>query len=50
MAIHVLPIEDWIEHSEDTTCLCDPTVGYEDGEMIVIHEAVDGRDAPIITN
>ncbi len=50
MTIHVLPTEDWIEHTEDTTCLCEPTVGCENGEMIVIHNAVDGREEPVITN
>lgn len=51
MTVHVLPIEDWIEHTEDTACLCEPEVqfvdpetGEEYSEMLVIHNAIDGRE------
>lgn len=34
--IHVLPVNDIKEHTEDTTCECNPTVEiYE--EILVIH-------------
>lgn len=42
--IHVLPVNDLKEHTEDTTCECGPTVIQEDGELIVVHNAFDGRE------
>ena len=36
--INVLPVEDWIDHTEDTTCICQPEVIFENGEMIIIHQ------------
>ena len=44
MAIHVLPINDLIEHEETSTCPCRPKVEMENGEMIVIHNAMDNRE------
>lgn len=44
MAIHVTPIDDLEPHTEDTTCKCQPKVIFENGEMIVIHSAFDGRE------
>jgi hypothetical protein len=42
--VNVLPVEDWIEHTEDTTCICRPQVEFVEGEMIIIHNAADGRE------
>jgi len=42
--VNVLPIDDWIEHTEDTCCICFPSLEIIDGEMLVIHNAADGRD------
>lgn len=54
MAIHVYPLNDWIDH--DTTgeyesdCLCEPRIEFIDeltslpnSEPIIIHNAIDGR-------
>jgi hypothetical protein len=41
---NILPVGDLKEHTEDTTCECRPRVIYEDGEMIVIHNAYDHRE------
>ena len=44
--IEVVPVNDWIEHREGyegTTCPCEPSIEIVNGEMIVIHNAVDGR-------
>ena len=43
MAFHVLPINDIKEHEESSTCSCNPEVKIENGEMIIIHNAFDGR-------
>jgi len=45
--IEVVPQNDWIEHREGdeaTTCPCEPTIEIVNGEMIVIHNAIDGRE------
>ena len=42
---NILPINDSKEHTEDSTCECCPTVTKEDGEMIIIHNSFDGREA-----
>lgn len=40
----VLPIDDIEEHDEQsTTCKCKPAVIFEDGNMILVHDAFDGR-------
>jgi hypothetical protein len=46
MAIHVLPVNDTIEHLELRQCWCRPRVeDAEDGsEPLVIHNSADGRE------
>lgn len=40
----VLPIDDIEEHDEQsTTCKCNPSVIFEEGNMIIVHDAFDGR-------
>ena len=41
---NILPVGDLKEHSEDSTCECHPRVIYENGEMIIIHNAFDHRE------
>ena len=46
MIYHVYPNNDLKPHNtEDTTCECDPTIKTEDGNMIVVHNSYDGREA-----
>lgn len=54
MAIHVYPINDYIDHHTNdgdyNSCPCDPRVEWfdEDGtpftEPLIIHNALDGRE------
>lgn len=44
MAIHVIPLNDLKEHTEDSTCECVPQLIVESGEMIFIHNSYDGRE------
>jgi hypothetical protein len=44
MNYHVLPISDLKEHTEETTCECHPRIIFENGNMIIIHNAFDCRD------
>lgn len=45
MAYHIYPISDYREHTlEGTTCDCRPSVQFENGEMLVIHNSYDGRE------
>lgn len=41
---HVLPVDDLKEHEESTTCECEPTVKWENDNIIVIHNSYDGRE------
>ena len=50
MAIHILPINDIKEHEETTTCECCPSVAFENGEMIIIHNSFDKRELNEINN
>lgn len=40
--IHIIPNKDLKEHTEETTCECEPTIDWEN--EIVIHNAFDGRE------
>jgi hypothetical protein len=41
---NIIPENDLKEHTEDTTCECNPRIIEEDGEMIVIHNSFDNRE------
>ncbi len=47
MAIHVYPIEDWIEHIMSLDCPCQPEIQFKDpdtdeeyAEALIIHNQV----------
>ena len=40
--VHVVPINDWIEHGDSTMCVCEPYIEFNN-EILVIHNAFDGR-------
>ena len=43
--IHIIPINDIKDHIEESTCLCYPKVEViENGEIMIIHNAYDGRE------
>ena len=42
--LNIIPLNDWIDHKEDTTCICNPSIEFENGEMIIIHNSADGRE------
>lgn len=45
MIWHVLPLNDLIEHIEESTCDCLPEMEIlENGDMLIIHNALDGRE------
>jgi len=39
--IHVIPNWEIDYHEESTTCKCSPSIKFENGEMIVIHEPIN---------
>lgn len=48
MAIwHIIPTNDTAEHQEDSTCECEPRMDeiIETGDILIIHNAYDGREA-----
>lgn len=45
MTWNILPVNDLIEHSNDSTCECHPVVEImEDGDILCIHNSYDGRE------
>lgn len=45
MNYHIVPTNDIKEHEPTTTCSCNPKIEtYHDGEMLVRHNAYDGRE------
>lgn len=44
MALHIIPINDLKEHTQESTCLCAPSVEVVNGEMIFTHHSYDRRE------
>ena len=42
--IHIIPIGDLKEHTEQSTCECMPSAEVVNGETIIIHYSYDGRE------
>ena len=40
--VNVVPMDDMIEHTPETMCLCEPVVEFND-EILILHNALDGR-------
>lgn len=41
--LHVTPVGDTVEHTETADCPCGPRERQEDGGILVVHNAADGR-------
>lgn len=48
--IHITPINDLKEHEDSSTCDCEPSILEENGELICIHNAYDGREGLELAN
>lgn len=44
MNYHILPTNDIKEHTEETTCECEPRIEIVNGDMLIIHNAYDNRE------
>lgn len=42
--VHVIPRADYIEHDEDTECICGPRVDETANQVLVVHHSLDGRE------
>ena len=42
--IHVVPLNDWLEHVELRQCWCRPSVEDINGTALVTHHSADGRE------
>lgn len=42
--IHVIPIDDLIEHEETEDCVCGPEVEFVPGGAVIGHHSLDGRE------
>lgn len=41
---HILPINDIFDHEESVLCECRPQIQIIDDQLIITHNAFDGRD------
>jgi hypothetical protein len=48
--IHILPNNDLKPHEESTTCECEPRIITDQPELIVVHNAYDGREGLELAN
>jgi hypothetical protein len=44
MAINIYSLNDLQEHLMESTCPCNPSVIFENGEMIICHNFFDQRE------
>jgi len=42
--IHVIPINDLVEHSNHEKCRCNPKTLEENGYLIIVHNSFDDRE------
>ena len=45
--IHVVPLNDWREHTVDTPCWCNPTLDTGekwDRDIVFVHHSMDKRE------
>lgn len=42
--MHVMPVNDEVEHDEDQNCVCGPNVEIVSNGVIVVHHSLDGRE------
>lgn len=46
--IHVIPVNDLVEHTSDEdsfdTCICGPDTEFINGNWIIVHHSLDGRE------
>ena len=42
--VHVVPRADYIEHEENTECVCGPKVEDYNSQTLVTHHSLDGRE------
>lgn len=42
--INILPYDDDKEHWESLDCPCEPSVEFNEGEMLITHNSYDGRE------
>lgn len=48
--INIVPLNDLKEHTQDTTCECNPAIEESHGHIIVIHNSYDGREGVELAN
>ena len=42
---HILPVNDLEQHTEDSTCKCNPELQIIDnGDMMIVHNSFDKRE------
>jgi hypothetical protein len=39
---HIVPVDDFVEHTVETACVCGPAASMCQGTLVVAHWALDG--------
>ncbi len=47
---NIIPVNDVKEHSEYSTCECNPTIDIVNGVVIITHNSFDGREGLEMAN
>lgn len=42
--VHVLPLNDVVDHDDNEDCFCGPTAKFVEGGVVFVHHSVDGRE------
>ena len=42
--VHVVPINDLIEHEDSDDCICGPDTEFVSGGAVISHHSLDGRE------
>jgi hypothetical protein len=42
--IHVLPVNDLIDHEDSGDCVCGPDTEFTEGGAVITHHSLDGRE------
>ena len=41
---HIVPINDLKDHFDSAECECEPSISFENGDMIITHNSYDLRE------
>jgi hypothetical protein len=42
--LNVTPVNDLMDHADDSSCVCGPEVIIQEDSLVVVHHSLDGRE------